>query len=361
MVVKRRFVWIGLAVCGLFFGQLGLAQEAMVVVPDVTGLSVPAAAALLNKSGLALGAEISEGWTAESGLEQNRISAQSIPGGQSITAGAVVDVTVLRSPNALLIYDDNDLTLVNHTGGQLDLTGIAFRALDGAGASFAATRWSSSLRPNQCVQVWSVGRNGPKGLDECAAIQNWLVTTNAGEHFWTGAGGTTRFSLSQHGVERAVCPVANPGRCEFYLSGGSAGADVTEFVYFAYTVDRLAVINTSTDQWMGLAGFNVYNYNPAIAIPGAGVHLGDRSLYTDFLMPVASVTRLAPGQCVFFTNSAPERETPPQPCDVIARLDIGASVIFWAAAFEMDSQVDDQRRSCPAAAEGRLTICVMPR
>jgi hypothetical protein len=337
----------------------GITAAQDITVPDLTGLSVPAAAALLNRNGLALGAENNVGWTAESGLPENRISGQSIPAGTAAQAGAAVDVDVLRSPNVALVYDDNDFTLVNKSGGELDLAGLTFAALDGNLASFAATRWASYLRAGQCVQVWSVGRNGPKGLDECAAIQNWLVTTNPGEHFWTGS--ATQFSVSVDGVQRTVCPVSYPGRCEFYFAGGAVGGDSTPFVYFAYTVDRLAVINTATDQWMGLDGFSVFNFNPAMSVPGAGVPLGDPALYNLTLNPTASVGRLAPGQCVLLTNSSPERAEAPQPCEVIARLDINPSLIFWAAAFELDSQSDGQRRSCPAATPGRLTICVMPR
>lgn len=355
---QRRLLQISVSLWFNFlFFCIVAAQDT--TVPDLTGLSVPAAAALLNRSGLALGAENNIGWTADSGLPENRINGQSIPAGTAAQAGAAVDVSVLRSPNVILIYDDNDFTLVNQTGGELNLAGLTFSALDGNLASFAATRWSGSLRPGQCTQVWSIGRNGPKGLDECESIQNWLVTTNAGEHFWTG--GATQFSVSQNGVQRVVCPVANPGRCEFYVSSSATGGDSTPFVYFAYTVDRLAVINTATDQWMGLAGFSVFNFNPALSVQGAGVPLGDPTLYNPILNPVASVGRLAPGQCVLFTNSSPERSEPPQPCDVIAMLNINPSVIFWAAAFELDSQSDGQRRSCPAATPGRLTVCVMPR
>jgi PASTA domain len=349
----KKYLLMVLCVSLVWFGNV-FAQD-NVTVPDLTGLSVPAAAALLNKNGLALGAETNQGWTADSGLEKNRIKAQSIAAGQTAAPGTAVDVTVLHAPNAILIYDDNDLSLVNNTGAEINLAGINFNALDGSPASLAGTRWSNGLRAGQCVQVWSVNRNGSKGLDECSAIQNWLATTNPSEHFWTGENGTTHFNIAQNGVQRADCPVANPGRCEFYLSGG-ADSDSTAYVYFAYTVDRLAVINQSTDQWMTLTGYNVYNnYAPT---KGAPVPLGDPTLYNS-VNPVAHVGQLAPGQCILFTNSDPNATQPPQPCDVIAQLNIGPSLIFWGAAFDVDSS-DGQKRSCPVATAGRLTICVMP-
>jgi hypothetical protein len=342
----------------LFSMQVARAQQ-MVTVPDVTGLTVPVAAATLNKAGIGVGQEISEQWRADSGLPQNAVSSQSIPAGTQVEHGTRIDLTVLRSPNTQLIYDDNDLTLVNHTGGTIDLAGIMFRALDGNQASFAASRWGRSLRERRCGQIWSVGRNGPKGLDECDYIEHWLVTTNGGEHFWTGAGGTTRFALFHNGVERAVCQVANPGRCEFYLPAGGSAGDVTEHVYFAYTPDRLAIINNTEDKWMPLEGFRVLNnYAPPL---GAGVAVANPDLFGNNINPVANIGRLAPGQCIFFTNSSPEADSPPQPCDVVARLDIGASVIFWGADFPVESVTDDQPHTCPVATEGRLTLCIMPR
>ena len=341
----------------LFLTQFVQAQD-NAIVPDVTGMTVPVAAAELNRAGIAIGQETGEPWSLESGLTRNSIASQSIPPGTSVEPGARVDVTVLRSPNVALIYDDNDLTLVNQAGSGIDLTGIFFQALDGNRATFAASRWGQTVRENRCTQIWSLNRNGPKGLDECDYIEHWLTTTNGAEHFWTGAGGTTQFSVTQSGIERAVCPVANPGRCDFYVPAASAG-DITEYVYVAYTSDRLAIINNSEDKWMPLAGFKFSNNN---AQPrGATIAPATPSIFGSNLNPAANLDRLAPGQCIFFTDSSPEAQTPPQPCDVVARLDVGPSVIFWGAEFPVDSVSDDQPHSCPVAQPGRLILCILPR
>lgn len=337
------------------FSRIAYAQDA-VAVPDLTGLTVPQAAAVLNRAGLTLGSETGELWTAESGFAQNAVKGQSVAAGQTLPTGSPVDVNVLRTPNAILIYDDNDLTLVNNTGVMMDLTGLTFSALDGNLAGFSGARWSSSLRAGQCTQLWSVGRNGSKGLPECSNIQNWLITTNPGEHFWTGAGGTTRFALNQNGIQRAVCPVSTTGRCEFYVPG-TTGGDVTDYIYFAYTSNSLAIINQSPDRWMTLNGVIVYNnFTPQ---KGLTVPISDPSLYA-LKIPFARLNQLAPGQCLLFTNSTPEGITPPQPCDVLAILDIAPNLIFWGASFDMQGS-DNQRRTCPAATPDNLTLCVLPR
>lgn len=339
----------------LLFSQRAFAQNE-VIVPDLFSLNVPQAAAALNRAGLMLGIETNELWTADSGIAQNQIKSQSVPAGQSVAQGTTVDITILRSPNAVLVYDDNDLTLINKTGLNLDLAGLTFNALDGNLAQFSAARWGASLRNDQCLQLWSIGRNGPKGIDECSTIQNWLITTNPAEHFWTAIGATTRFSITQNGLQRAICPIANPGRCEFYLPG-TTGSDTTDYVYFAYTTHALAIINQSPDRWMSLEGFNVYNN--FTQQKGLIVPLGDSSLYM-LKVPSARISQLAPNQCILFTDSTLEGNIVPQACDVIAILDIAPQLIFWGADFDTKG-VTNQFYSCPAAVPDNLTICIMPR
>jgi hypothetical protein len=352
--IRLLVVIVGLL---LIVPQITFAQE-MVTMPDVTGMSVPVAAAELNRAGFRIGQEIGEPWTADSGQEQNTIGGQSIAAGTQVESGSAVDLTVLRSPNMLLIYDDNDLTLVNQTGTQIDLTGINFRALDGNQAGFSASRWGGNLRESRCAQIWSVNRNGSKGLDECEFIEHWITTTNGGEHFWTGAGGATQFVVTHNGIERALCPIGGLQRCEFYMPAGGNSADVTQHVYFAYTQDRLAVINNTDDKWMPLDGLVVLNnFVPPL---GATVNITNPSLFGDNINPVANIKQLAPGQCIFFTTSVDNAE-PPQPCDIVAQLQIGASVIFWGADFPVESATDDQPHVCPVAEADRLTLCIMPR
>jgi hypothetical protein len=76
--------------------------------------------------------------------------------------------------------------------------------------------------------------------------------------------------------------------------------------------------------------------------------------------PVARPGQLAPGQCVLFTDGSPDGNTPPQPCDVVARLDIGPALIFWGAAFDMEGN-GGERHTCPAGVAGSTTLCIMPR
>src|SRR5947209_1615089 len=91
------------------------AQDDKVNVPDLTGLSVPFAAALLNRNGLNLGTEKGIPWIEGSGAARDKISGQSIAAGQQATRGTAIDVTVPRVTNITLLYDYNSLTLINKT------------------------------------------------------------------------------------------------------------------------------------------------------------------------------------------------------------------------------------------------------
>jgi hypothetical protein len=331
------------------------AQTPTVTVPDVTGLNVPQAAAVLNRAGLRFGTEIIAPWTAESGLSQNTVGAQSLTAGAEVPFGTTVELTVLRSPNALLIYDDNDITLVNHTGGPLRLAGLAFNSRDGSTpASFQATRWSQQLEDGRCAQFWSVGRTASKPIAECTGSIIWIWNSNPGDHFWTGSNGATQFNVVQDGIVRAICPVSATGRCEFYLAGSNT-AEVTPYIYIAYTTDQWLVYNNSTDRWMSLRGVL---FSSAPSVPGSELSLA--AVAGDPAAVLGDVLQLAPGQCIYASDNLTTIQLPRSiSCDVIATFNVPRSV--WNATTYITSATDGRQRSCPPPTTGRLTLCILPR
>jgi hypothetical protein len=350
----------------MLFSYHSLAQEADVTVPDVTGLNLPQAAALLNRNGLELGAQIPADNPGE--LPPNSIVTQEIAPGTTVPRGSVVNVTVVLPSNTRLIYDDNDLTLINLTDQPMDTSGLNFTALEGTPATYAASQWGNSLRERQCFQLWSVNRNGPKDVDPCATMQAWRISTNTGTHFWTGANSVTNFAVQENGIQRAVCNAAppnsqdSPTTCEFYLAGGGAAAEITPFVYFAYTENAIALINTSDNLWMPTNQTTLYNYNPAISAPGAALTFGDPNLLREeFRVGFGNIAQLAPGQCLMYTVEGSNVTEPPEPCDVVAQRALGANIAFWIASFEVQSAIDGERRNCPAATVDQRTRCIVRR
>lgn len=341
-----------------------IAQE-QATVPDVKGLSVPEAAALLNEAGFALGSQSAVNLAEGNGQPAGTIVSQSIEAGTLADRGVAVDIGILRSDNVRLVYDDNDLTLVNMTNNVGDITGLRFVATEGTNpASFAATRWGSNVREQRCLQLWSIAVRNRKIVSGCEDIQ-WLSTNATGEHFWTQANGVQQFAVVEDGVTRATCMGAptgsqdSPTQCAFYLNGAGSADDITSYLYFVYSSASFAVVNQSPDRWMPTDRSTIYNYNPNIQVEGVSINLGDANLFTN-ADTVANVTQLAPGQCLILTadNATP---TLREECNIIAQQSIGASVAFWLANFEVESATDGQRHRCPAAVAERITICIIPQ
>jgi hypothetical protein len=208
-------------------------------------------------------------------------------------------------------------------------------------------------------------RSAPKDVEGCARINNWLTSVNnTAEHFWTGLNGVVSFSVVYGGMQHATCPAApagsQPMRCDVYLPVGAA-VEVTPYIYFAYTPDRLVVFNRSPDKWMPLDSTPVINLNPNVTVPEPRVNLADPTVVTQ-TNPVANLALLAPYQCLLFTNNTGlEAANLPEPCDIVGQGNLDPNLIFWSSSFDIISVTDGQRRTCAGATAGRLTICVMPR
>jgi hypothetical protein len=262
----------------------------------------------------------------------------------------------LRAANVILIYDDNDLSFINQSGMTLNLNTVVFRA--DSGPAFNANQWRGSLEDGECGQIWSISRNEAKNLPECRSMY-WRTTNNTDQHFWTQVNGVSSFEVEVDGSVRATCDAApansqdSPTTCQFFMTGGVVTA-LAEYIYFAYSSEAFSVINQSDDRWMPTMDTNIYN--PM----GAAFQLGTPAFFTE-ASPVADLSNLAPGQCLLFAVGAPDDVAPPVDCDVIARSGSHGSDAFWLVDFEIRSGTDLQRHTCPAATEGKVTLCIMPR
>lgn len=336
-------------------------------VPDLSGMTIPQAAAAVNLVGMALGREIHAIRPAESQAPVDTISGQSVPAGTPATPGAAVDVTILHDANVTLVYDDNDLTLINRAASRINLDNLAFHGVQGENqAAFHAGRWSGRVGPGNCMQIWSVNRGSGKGVDGCDTLERWMTTNNRAEHFWTTTGGVQAFNVVQDGLERAICEAAPPGseaqpkRCELYLEpAGSSSDDNAGFVYFAYTTNSFLILNRTPDKWMRLNRSLLHVTEPSTGVGTFAIDLGDGATFGNPEI-VAKIQRLAPGQCLLYTRAGTTDLTPPQPCHVIAHRQF-LEKVFWDYNFELESVEDGKRRMCTAAVPNKLTLCILPR
>lgn len=351
-----------IACLGLFLALLIptiSAQNDTVTVPDVSGLNVAVATARLNEAGLRLGTELPAPITDGGDAVVGTVQSQSVAGDEQLAPGTAIDLNIHSSAKITLVYDDNDFTLINHTGVTLGLNSFIFSSNDGT-RRFIASRWQATLESGDCAQVWSVARFEPKNLQGCASIA-WLTTSDPAEHFWMQSAGSTSFDIIENGVTRASCPSAppnsqdNPTSCEFYIVTFT-DIPATEYLYFVYTDDRFAVINTTEDSWMPLNTTPIYTSNA----DGAGSQL-IISNYFDADTMLANPQRLAPQQCLLLIGDANITDAP-ELCQIVGTQVLDATQQFWRTAFELDSPFDrGERISCPAATPGRMTLCIMPR
>jgi hypothetical protein len=314
-------------------------------VPDLTGLNMPQAAAALNRAGFALGEVNAAIWSEGSGIPQNTVLNQSIAAGQTAAAASRINITIGRVPNLILRYDENDLSVLNRSGVEMNLTGMVFNAKDTSRpAAMGIDRWNTTtLKTDDCLQVWSIGRRSPKETEGCGFFY-WLSSTNPDFHFWTALNGVNTFNVTISGLQYAVCPAAQAGAepidCAVYLPV-NAFDDVTPFVQFSYTPTQLTIFNRTEDRWMSLVGLNV-----------GGLAIGDPALYGN-PTTVGIIPLLAPVQCLAFGEGAPQ-----EACDEIAR---STTAPFWNVPFTISGTWTGSDYQCPAATEGKITVCIMPR
>lgn len=328
-------------------------------VPNLSGLTPPQAAAALNAARLQLGGVSSV--TASPLLLAGAVAGQFPTAGSPAAPGTPVDVVIAYAANIRLIYDNNDLTIINIGTQPIDVRTLDLQASDAVPVSFDGQRWGRQIEPSDCVQVWATRRTRPKSLAECRRIEAWLSTTDTNQHVWKASSGVTRFNVRQDGILRGECPAASPGSgenplvCEIYLEQNQP-APVWPFVYFAYTRDTLVVHNTSGDSWMRL--------NIAVTpASGGAISLNDLALYQAVDGLVVSVNndgtpiirQLAPGQCVRFRSVSTAPGAMPEPCLMFADALVDG-VPFWNTSFTIQDNSGD-KQVCSAAAPDMVTTC----
>jgi len=342
-------------VLAMLFTMNAYAQDTQ--VPNLFGLNVPQAAAALNAAGLRLGTQTFQLRTPQDNQPSGVVLGQSVAAGELIASGETVNITVLQAANVRLVYDDNDLTLINETGGALDLRTFTFRNADGT-RQLQAARWRRSLPSGDCGQIWSVPRGDSKAIDGCDSIY-WQSTNNSALHFWTPSAGGEQFSVLQNDAVIASCPLAlpnsqdNPSVCAFFVNVGRA-IPTTEYVYYAYTADRFTVFNVSEDQWMPIGA-------TLISVGNLELNLGAAALFGNPDI-VANVRRLAPGQCTMLTTESVTDSETPQDCALIAQVALTTERVFWTQEFSVRAATrDNEMNTCPAATPDFVTLCIVPR
>ncbi|MCC6974751.1 MAG: protein kinase [Anaerolineae bacterium] len=139
----------------------------------------------------------------------------------SMTASATTGAS--SSPKVLLVYDRNQLNLVNQSVTAINITQLVFRQ---SGPSrvyreFAASRWDrpfaeyppSAVPPGICFQVGRLDRGRYEPFRECRSLSAYVLTSDSG-WFWIAVNNqVTVFEVYLNDQKLSECPI-NEGRCE---------------------------------------------------------------------------------------------------------------------------------------------------
>jgi hypothetical protein len=113
----------------------------------------------------------------------------------------------VSSGGLLMLYDAISLTLINQTGGPVDVSALSFAA-SGA-APFYASEWSASmLEADECLQVWGRDVASAPRPSPCRSRQAWRQIAT-GRVFWR-----TGFSIRQGEGEMILCPPLDAERAD---------------------------------------------------------------------------------------------------------------------------------------------------
>lgn len=331
-------------------------------VPDLSGLSVPQAAAQLNQIGLLLGEQSEQ--TTPDNAEQlpNTVIGQSLEAGTTASEGDTVNIVVFREHNTTILFDDNDITLINSgDAGNIWPHTLEFIAVDGETA-LPGTIWEFSegyLLPGRCVQFWTVSRTSGEVRPPCQSLLRFEVENDRQYQVWTGTDGATQFAIVQDGIQRGTCETYSGfglDQCELYVSPGRIPQDSIEYIYLQYTEDYLLVVNRSSDRWVPTTRLQT----------NTGFTLGDRENFSNISETIGNVELLAPGQCLLFTRSGATVDATLLSCNIIAQATLDADAVFWSRPFQFirhqpTGEDPITPRDCPAVLPDETMVCILPR
>jgi hypothetical protein len=116
-----------------------------------------------------------------------------------VTPLAATRTPAPSSGGLLILYDAISLTLINQTGGPVDVSALSFGASDAA--PFYASEWSAlTLEADECLQVWGRDVTSVPRPSACRSRQAWRQIAT-GRVFWRAG-----FSVRQSSDETILCP-----------------------------------------------------------------------------------------------------------------------------------------------------------
>jgi hypothetical protein len=326
------------------------AQQDLVAVPDLIGLTVPQAARRLIEAKLLPGIEAQQIWTTGAKAQPNQIIQQSPAAGEKVAGGTAITMTTLRTPNVKLEYNADRLFLTNLMDEPLNLNGV--RLATGEGSSrvqFKASDWGKFLiAAHGCASLWTRPATGLTRPDGCKALSTTAVKMQS--EFWPWLAGTGTFSVERYGQPVATC-YSMEVSCLLALPQ-EGDSDNTGFLTFVYRTTHLRVENT-TDQWVNLEGVEAVGRDAKRLMLNATQNMARG----DVLWPGS---RLAPKQCIIY-SALEVGLLPPYTCEVVGYVKLDPGGVFWAKGFSIIGSLRTLTQPCAAPVAGQESLCVLPK
>jgi hypothetical protein len=350
--MRRTSYWRGLCVIlaltfALITTNSTVAQQDLVIVPDLIGLTTPQAARAAADAALLFASESSTSWTDDAELPPNLVSQQEPTPGQNVKPGSPVKVIVPRVFNIELVYDAKSLNLINLSDSPLNLAGLSFRSGEGTTLrEYRSPNPGTQLLPRNCVRLWALRPQASEQPAGCTAVSTSNTIRLERQLFWLGA--VDSFSIQRNGDLIETCPIT-ANRCLFMLPQGD-DPERTPYLSFAYRTNYLTIRNES-ERWMSVAGVE------AIGWSGKRFRFDDLQNLAPGEVPWTG-TRLGPGQCIVYSELAPA-VLPPYDCQVVGYIRLPSVLPFWSTGFTVISPTGRRSPTCAAPGRGQLSLCLV--
>lgn len=255
----------------------------------------------------------------------------------------------LPAPNALLIYDQTTIALINTSQVSLSLADLTFWRSAGE-ASYNMANLAGSLGPGRCVQIWTDAVREVGKPSECAKRDRWITTANKAFQFWVASADGEFFRPKLNGNTLAICKAsAGPAeRCPIHIPQGDSARKpwaildpaskqpMPRGLQVAYDANQIWIGNLDPGTLLPLSGLRLYyTVNNALVLWKAAAGPWDGG--------GLKAEGLAAGQCIVLYKDA-AKVTPLLPCTPVARALREDQP--WLLKFEVLGPREDRRAVC---------------
>ena len=259
------------------------------------------------------------------------------------------------TPNALLIYDNTTVALINTSKDQMYLLGLRFERAGGS-VKYDIVTLYPALPPGNCVQVWTADVTKIIGKPtECTIRARYTKLAQRNTYFWVATFDGETFRPQFNSKTLTICKASSGEveRCPLYVPQGDAQKQTWTVVDPASgqpMAPGMAVAYDNDQLWIG-------NLTPNTVLPTGSSSAayprlyysanGKNVVWTPFNgawdIGKWDGRPLQGGQCLVLYDD-PNKVTPLLPCTPIAKALLADQP--WRLQFDVSGPREDRRSTC---------------